>query len=78
MNSVDFIQFFSEILTKISPILLKFNKFFQKNVVDFIFKDKIYCRLFLLNFLSQIPAKYFTKFRHFHQKQHEISSFSPL
>ena len=78
MNSADFIHLFSEILTKISPIFLKFNKIFQENVVDFIFKNKIYCRLFLLNFLSQIPANYFTKFRHFHQKQHEISSFSPL
>ena len=29
-------------------------------------------------FLSQIPAKNFTKFRLFHQKQHEISFFSPL
>ena len=62
MNSVDFIHLFSEFLTKISPILIKFNKIFQENVVDFTFKDKIYCRLFPLNFfLSQIPAKYFTK-----------------
>ena len=29
-------------------------------------------------FRSQIPAKYFTKFRLFHQEQHEISFFSPL
>ena len=29
-------------------------------------------------FLSQIPAKNFTKFRLFHQKQHEISFFSPF
>ena len=29
-------------------------------------------------FLWQIQAKYFTKFRFFHQKQHEISFFSPL
>ena len=29
-------------------------------------------------FLSQIPAKYFTKFRLFHQKQLEIIFFSPL
>ena len=29
-------------------------------------------------FLSQIPAKYFTKFWLFHQKQHEINYFSPL
>ena len=78
MNSVDFIHIFSEFLTKISPILIKFNKIFQENVVHFTFKDKIYCRLFSLNFLSQIPAKYFTKFRFFHQKQHEISFFSAL
>ena len=28
--------------------------------------------------LSKIPGKYFTKFRLFHQKQHEMSFFSPL
>ena len=78
MNSVDFIHLFSAFLTKISPILIKFNKIFQENVVDFMFKDKIHCRLFSLNFLSQIPAKNFTKFRLFHQKQHEISFFSPF
>ena len=39
MNSVDFIHLFSEFLTKISPILIKFNKIFQENVVDFTFKD---------------------------------------
>ena len=50
MNSVDFIHLFSEFLTKISPILIKFNKIFQENVVDFTFKDKIYYRLFSLNF----------------------------
>ena len=78
VNSVDFIHLFSEFLTKILPILIKFNKIFQENVFDFTFKDKIYCRLFSLIFSSQIPAKYFTKFRLFHQKQHEISFFSPL
>ena len=41
-------------------------------------KTKIYSPLFLMIFLSQIPAKYFTKFRLFQQKQHEISFFSPL
>ena len=40
VNSVDFIHLFSEFLTKISPILIKFNKFFRENVVDFTFKDK--------------------------------------
>ena len=50
MNSVDFIHLFSEFLTKISPILIKFNKNFHENVVDFTFKDKTHCRLFLLNF----------------------------
>ena len=40
VNSVDFIHLFLEFLTKISPILLKFNKIFQENVKDFIFKDK--------------------------------------
>ena len=78
MNSVDFIHLFSAFLTKISPILIKFNKIFQENVFDFMFKHKIHCRLFSLNFLSQIPAKNFTKFRLFHQKQHEISFFSPF
>ena len=29
-------------------------------------------------FFSQISTKYFTKFKLFHQKQHEISFFSPL
>ena len=50
MNSVDFIHLFSEFLTKISPILIKFNKIFHENVVDFTFTDKIPCRLFSLNF----------------------------
>ena len=50
VNSVDFIHLFSEFLTKISPILIKFNKIFLKNVVDFTVKDKIHCRLFSLNF----------------------------
>ena len=48
--SVDFIHLFSEFLTKISPILIKFNKIFHENVVDFTFKDKIHCPLFSLNF----------------------------
>ena len=52
MNSVDFIHLFLEFLTKILPILLKFNKFFQENVVDFTFIDKIYCQLFSLNFFG--------------------------
>ena len=78
VNSVDFIHLFSEFLNKILPILIKFNKSFQENVVDFTFEDKIYCRLFSLNFLSQISAKYFNKFRLFHQKQHEISFFSQI
>ena len=78
VNSVDFIHLFSEFLTKISPTLIKFNKIFQESVVNFTLKDKIYCWLFSLNFLSQIPAKNFTKFSVFHQKQHEISFFSPL
>ena len=30
VNSVDFIHLFSEFLTKILPILIKFNKFFKK------------------------------------------------
>ena len=50
VNSVDFIHIFSELLTKTSPILIKFNKIFQENVFDFTFKDKMYCRLFSLNF----------------------------
>ena len=50
MNSVDFIHLFSEFLIKTSPILIKFNKIFQENVVEFTFKVKIYCRLFSLIF----------------------------
>ena len=75
MNSVDFIHLF---LTEILPILIKFNKIFYDNNDDFTFKDKRHCQLISLIFLSQIPAKNFTKFRLFHQKQHEISFFSPL
>ena len=52
MNSVDFIQLFSEFLPKILPILIKFNKIFQKKCCDFTFKDKIFCRLFSLNFFG--------------------------
>ena len=51
VNSVDFIHLFSELLTKISPILIKFNKILQENVVDFTLKDKTYCRLISLIFL---------------------------
>ena len=51
VNSVDFIHLFSELLTKISPILMKFNLIFHENVVvDFAFEEKINCRLFSLNF----------------------------
>ena len=50
MNSVGFIHLFSEFFTKISSILIKLNKIFQENVVGFTFKDKLYCRLFSLNF----------------------------
>ena len=50
MNSVDFIHLFSEFLTKISPVLIKFNKIIYENLVDFRFKDNIHCRLFSLNF----------------------------
>ena len=50
MNSVDFIHLFSEFLSKISPILIKFNKIFPENVFDFTFKDKIYYWLFSLIF----------------------------
>ena len=51
MNSIDFIHLFSEFLTKILPILIKFTKLFQENVVDFTFKNKIYCRLLPLKFV---------------------------
>ena len=50
VNSVDFIHLFSEYLTKISQILIKFNKIFHENVVDFTFKDRIHCRLISLIF----------------------------
>ena len=50
VNSVAFIHLFSEFLTKISPILIKFNNVFHKNVVDFTFRDKIHRRLFSLSF----------------------------
>ena len=46
VSSVDFIHLFSEFLTKISPILIKFNEMFQRNVVDFTFKDRICGQLF--------------------------------
>ena len=52
MNSVDFIHIFSEFLTNISPILIKFNKIFHESVVDFTFKDKIHCRLFHYFFVA--------------------------
>ena len=51
MNSVDFIHLFSEFLTKISPFLIKLNKIFHENVVDFTFPEKIHCRQFSLNFV---------------------------
>ena len=41
-------------------------------------KTKYIVGYFYWIFLSQIPAKYFTKFRLFHKKQHEKSVFSPL
>ena len=41
-------------------------------------KTKYIVGFFIEFFLSQIPAKYFTKFRLFHQKQHAIGFFSPL
>ena len=79
VNSVDFIHFFSEFLTKNIAN-------FDKNLIKFFMKVLLIVRLeteyivgyFHWFFLSQIPAKNFTKFRLFHQKQHEISSFSPL
>ena len=42
---------FPEFFTKILLILLKIVNFFEKIVVDFIFKDKKYCRLILLKIL---------------------------
>ena len=65
VNSVDFIHIFSEFLTKISPILIKFNKIFRANVVDFTFKDKIYCRLFSLNFFVTNSGQIFHKIQTF-------------
>ena len=40
MNSVDLIHLFSEFLTKISPILLKFNKKFQETMLILLLKTK--------------------------------------
>ena len=57
MNSVDFINLFSEFLTKVSPILIKFNKIFHENVFDFTLKNKIHCRLFSLNFCHKVRLK---------------------
>ena len=54
VNSVDFLHLFSEFLTKILPILIKINKNFQENAVDFTFEDKIYCRLFSLSAIFQL------------------------
>ena len=78
MNLVDFIHLFSEFLTKISSILIKFNKIFHESDVDFTFQDKIHCRLFSLNsFCLKFRLK-ISKNSDFHQKQHEISFFSPF
>ena len=40
VNSVDIIHLFSEFLTKVSQILIKFNKIFRENVVDFTFNHQ--------------------------------------
>ena len=68
VNSVDFIHLFPEFLTKISPILIKHNKNFQENIVDFKFKDKIYCRQILLNFFATNSGKIFHKTQTFSSK----------
>ena len=47
-------------------------------LLSLFLKKKYTVSYFYWIFLSQNPAKYFTKLRLFHQKQHEISSFSPL
>ena len=78
VNSVDFIHLFSDFLTKISPILIKFYEIFHEMLLILRLKTKYIVGHFKWIFLSQIPAKNFTKFRLFHQKQHEISFFSPL
>ena len=41
-------------------------------------KSKYIVGYFYCVFLLKIPAKYFIKFRLYHQKQHELSFFSPL
>ena len=69
---------FSGIFAKILSILLKFVKLLKNSVVDFNFKDTKYCQLFLYRFFVQSSWLNFSKFILFHQKQHEISFFSPL
>ena len=61
VNSVDFIHIFRNFWQK-------FNKIFQENVVDFKFKDKIYCQLFALNFFVTNSGKIFHKIQNFSSK----------
>ena len=77
MNSVDFINNFRNFLTKISLILLNFVTFFKESVGDFIFKDKNIVGNFYLDFCQKFWPN-ILKFTLFHQRQHEISVFSPL
>ena len=42
-------------------ILIKLSKIFQENIVDFTFKEKIYCRLFSFNFFVTIFGQIFHK-----------------
>ena len=78
VNSHCFYSYFPEFLPKFSPILLKFVKIFKNSVVDFIFKDKQALLIVLIKFCGQKFWINISKFSLFHQKQREISHFSPL
>ena len=68
--SVDF-HIFENFFTKISLILLKFEKFFIKKVLLIIFLEtNNIVGSFSFTFLSKILAKYFKIL--FYQKQHEL------
>ena len=73
-----FYSHFPEFLPKISSILLKYAKILNNSDVNFIFKDKKYCRLDLFKFFVKNFWLIVSKISLFHQKQHGISFFSPL
>ena len=70
---LDFIHLFSKLLTKILTILMKFKKIYQENVVDFTFKDKIYCRLLSIKFFVTNSGQLFHKIQTFSSKTAKVS-----